>query len=216
MVENVEKTKKAVTRWRTTSGDLSERPWRTHAWILTYGDMVSLLVVFFVLVYASSKKRPAEIDRRQTRAVGLQNIVHGTPLTRHSNYPGSWTPLGHLIFEVGEQGFDRESWHTLENRFLPHILATSAQVVVLCSGIGVTHSSDPDGDTWHRAKLVRDYLSARYVDKERVFILASSGREVFRSLKSQGRPQRPHYRVQLYLAPTVQFNEKTRPEIARR
>lgn len=63
-------------RWRSKKQPKSERGPSMERWLLTYADMITLLMVFFVMMYTISN---VNADKFQALAENLSMILTGTP-----------------------------------------------------------------------------------------------------------------------------------------
>jgi len=178
---------------------------KTTAWILTFGDMISLLVVFFVLFFSLSQPRPEEIDRKKTPAVGQKRIVYDVPVSRRTNFPGWWSPVGHVRFRHGATALDVDQLRHLETLLRKKLLTTGASIVLAGYKDGDCDSGCVIEDVGQQVAKIRRYLIRRGIDRRRIVGLATPCRRLFESLIERQPPEASDVRVQIYVAP-VEIN----------
>ena len=135
---------------------------------MTYGDMLSLLVVFFVLIFSLAHPgRRKDTTRHALAAGALPQAIPGARLNRHSDISHRWRLVEALRFPGDALDLDVAQTRLLYRDVVPPLRGSASSILVVSHG---TPGDERDGASrsWQRALVVRDELVRAGIDKNRI------------------------------------------------
>ena len=145
----------------------------TQEWLITYSDLMSLLLCFFVMLFAISTLRESQFHSATESLRGSFGFFGGQPLTFGSPSKSSGQPVGgKILFGLGSDDLSQEAKQEL-NEVYRQLLNTSAKVQI----VGQAELGEPSAYrremdlAYSRAVNVWDHLVSLGMDRERCQIV---------------------------------------------
>jgi flagellar motor protein MotB len=148
---------------------------RSQGWVISYGDLMSLLVVFFVLFFAIAPQRPA-IESERT-AQRRQDVVFGALATRGASATGGWERAGRIRFQPGSTLASPAEARRLEEEVIPRLHGTGQTIVIVARGGATEVKVSSEELLQARAAAVATCLEEEGIDPARLLALWGHSRE---------------------------------------
>jgi flagellar motor protein MotB len=147
-------------------------------WTLTYGDMMSLLLCLFIMLYAAGTVQDSKMDAAAASIRSSFGLFGETPsgtetvskTTKKSNPLG--TEIGiRILFDAGKDDLTEEAKLTLDD-FLRQLSAGQQRVIIT----GSTSANEPVGYrrnldlAYSRGTAVWDYCVSQGIQRERITV----------------------------------------------
>jgi len=146
-------------------------------WLISYSDLMSLLLCFFVMLYAISTVRETQFQSATESLRGAFGIFGGKPLNIGSVPKASGQNIGGIIlFDWGSDDLSDSAKKELDAIYR-QLLSTSKKIqIVGQAGLGEPSSYRRELDlAYSRAVNVWDYLVSLGIYRERCQIVQQTG-----------------------------------------